>query len=230
MSGMSEDSTKNVRDRILDAAVELLRKSGVKKLAQPQVAREAGVPQGHLTYYFPRKVDLLLAVGERFVGLVQKDMEELRLTGAEGAASRRTSSVPFSVFAKAMVLDRARTRMLLGLVTEADAEEAVSEPIVRGAKLIRTLVSRAIDRHPDDPDVWITLALVWGLGVQQMLFPERSEEQVKAMIDRFHQWLDASRESDEGELRRSGTVLRKGAEEAAEGGDVRRPTPIRKNG
>jgi len=40
----------------------------------------------------------------------------------------------------------------------------------------RTAYASIVNRHPDDPDVWITLALVWGLGVQQMLFPERSEE------------------------------------------------------
>ncbi|MBL8681817.1 MAG: TetR/AcrR family transcriptional regulator [Myxococcales bacterium] len=202
---MSDDNNKNVRARILDAAVELLRKSGVKKLAQPQVAREAGVPQGHLTYYFPRKVDLLLAVAERFVEIVQKEMEELRATGTDGVAPRNTGIA----FAREAVIDRERTRMLLGLVTEADNEEAVIEPVARGAKLMRTMVARAIDRHPEDPDTWLTLALFWGLGVQQLLFPQRSTEQVEALIERFEQWLEATKQGEDGDLRRSGTVLKK---------------------
>lgn len=205
MTAMSDDNNKNVRARILDAAVELLRKSGVKKLAQPQVAREAGVPQGHLTYYFPRKVDLLLAVAERFVEIVQKEMEELRATGTDGVTPRNTGVA----FARDAVLDRERTRMLLGLVTEADNEEAVIEPVARGAKLMRTMVARAIDRHPEDPDTWLTLALFWGLGVQQMLFPERSDAQVEALIERFDQWLEATKQTEDGDLRRSGTVLKK---------------------
>lgn len=205
MTAMSDDNNKNVRARILDAAVELLRKSGVKKLAQPQVAREAGVPQGHLTYYFPRKVDLLLAVAERFVEIVQKEMEELRATGTDGVTPRNTGIA----FAREAVIDRERTRMLLGLVTEADNEEAVIEPVARGAKLMRTMVARAIDRHPEDPDTWLTLALFWGLGVQQLLFPERSTAQVDALIERFDQWLEATKQGEDGDLRRSGTVLKK---------------------
>lgn len=209
MGAMGEDTTKNVRGRILDAAVELLRKSGVKKLAQPQVAREAGVPQGHLTYYFPRKIDLLLAVAERFVASVQGEIEQLRATGTDGAPIRQAIGLDF---ARGMIVDRERTRMLLGLVTEADNEEAVTEPVVRGARLMRTMVARALDRHPEDPDVWLTLAMLWGLGVQQMLFPDRSEAQVQALVDRFQQWLDASNDAGESaELRRSGTVLKKQA-------------------
>jgi|LNFM01.1.fsa_nt_gb AcrR family transcriptional regulator len=207
MTSMSDDNNKNVRSRILDAAVELLRKSGVKKLAQPQVAREAGVPQGHLTYYFPRKIDLLLAVAERFVEGVQKEMEELRATGTEGGVSRAVGVT----IARDSVLDRERTRMLLGLVTEADNEEVVNEPVARGAKLMRTMVARAIGRHPEDPDTWLTLALFWGLGVQQLLFPERSPAQVEALVERFEQWLEANKLAEDGDLRRSGTVIKQQA-------------------
>lgn len=204
MRAMREDNVKNVRGRILDAAVDLLRKSGVKKLAQPQVAREAGIPQGHLTYYFPRKVDLLLAVAERFVAMVQGESEDWRVTGSDGSSARMTG-LPF---VRAMILDRERTRMLLGLVTEADNEEAVIEPVIRSAKLMRTMVARWLERHPEDPDVWLTLALLWGLSVQQMLFSDRSEEQVQALLDRFQQWLDAANDGEAAELRRSGTVLK----------------------
>jgi len=54
-----------VREKILASAVKLLEKQGIKKLAQPQIAKEAGVPQGHITYYFPTRADLLLAVADR---------------------------------------------------------------------------------------------------------------------------------------------------------------------
>ena len=66
-----------VRERILDAAVKLLETSGVSKLAQPQVAKEAGVPPGHLTYYFPKRLDLLSAVASRFVTMLREDELEI---------------------------------------------------------------------------------------------------------------------------------------------------------
>src|SRR5258708_4206495 len=51
-----------VRDRILEAALELLSKSGAHELTQPKVAKAAGVRQSHLTYYFPTRGDLLQEV------------------------------------------------------------------------------------------------------------------------------------------------------------------------
>ncbi len=56
-----------VRDRILAAALALLRETGIQGLSQVQVARRARVRQSHLTYYFPRRHDLLAAVAVRFV-------------------------------------------------------------------------------------------------------------------------------------------------------------------
>jgi AcrR family transcriptional regulator len=205
---MPGDTNKGVRDRILDAAVELLRHSGVKKLAQPQVAREAGVPQGHLTYYFPRKVDLLLAVGGAFVQMLRREAEAQQATGTDGVSPLGGAS-SFVETATAMVLDRSRTRMLVGLVTEADAEPAVAEPVMQGARYSRSQIAGALSLHPDDPDVWLTLAMVWGLGLQQMVMPDRDAAQVRALLERFEQWLESSREGEDGDLRRSGTVLRK---------------------
>ena len=55
----------DVRDRILDAALELLAQGGAQELTQPRVARAAGVRQSHLTYYFPTRAHLFQAVAHR---------------------------------------------------------------------------------------------------------------------------------------------------------------------
>ena len=64
-----------LREDILDAAVRILRESGVKMLAQSRVARAAGIPQGHLTYYFPTKEAILLAVVDRMMAEHRTRME-----------------------------------------------------------------------------------------------------------------------------------------------------------
>ena len=53
---------EGVRERILDAGVRLLREAGIRALSGSQVARHAGLSQSHLTYYFPRRTDLLVAL------------------------------------------------------------------------------------------------------------------------------------------------------------------------
>lgn len=55
----------DIRETIVEAALKLLRKNGFSALTQPRIAAGAGVGQGHLTYYFPARADLLLAVADR---------------------------------------------------------------------------------------------------------------------------------------------------------------------
>lgn len=50
------------RTAILDAAERLFAESGFDATSTSRVASEAGVPKGLVFYYFPRKIDLLLAL------------------------------------------------------------------------------------------------------------------------------------------------------------------------
>lgn len=53
--------TRSVRQRIVDAALELAQTIGVQAMSQARVATAAGVRQSHLTYYFPTRMDLIKA-------------------------------------------------------------------------------------------------------------------------------------------------------------------------
>src|SRR5947199_5578209 len=110
-----------LRARIVGAAVSLLREKGVKGLSQPRVARRAGIPQGHLTYYFPRKSDLLTAVARRFHDEIQGDIAAL---GARALAGGATPAAVGIELLERLVGDDGRTRTLLGLLvaSEDDAE------------------------------------------------------------------------------------------------------------
>ena len=54
-------SARSVRQRIVDAALELAQTVGVQGMSQARVAAAAGVRQSHLTYYFPTRADLIKA-------------------------------------------------------------------------------------------------------------------------------------------------------------------------
>jgi AcrR family transcriptional regulator len=57
-----------VRDRLLEAALEVLAEEGMHALTQARVAEHAGVRQSHLTYYFPTRSDLLKGIVEHAAG------------------------------------------------------------------------------------------------------------------------------------------------------------------
>lgn len=178
-----------VRERILDAAVKLLETSGVTKLARPEVAKEAGVPQGHLAYYFPKRLDLLTAVASRFVTMVREDVPALfGVQELDDAMRARALS-----FVAKLAKNRARTRMLLGLIVASEEDREMREQIEDHAMLFRGAIARVLGCPPDDLDVGVVLAGFLGIAVQHLtLEGSRSDAETDAVIERFEEWMRAS--------------------------------------
>jgi AcrR family transcriptional regulator len=105
----------DVRSRILQAAVALLADHGPGELTQPKVARAAGVRQSHLTYYFPTRAELLLAVAAHSIDALASGMAA---SAQEGSLTRHTLA-PALV---AAVSDKRRARVMLGLAVTADQD------------------------------------------------------------------------------------------------------------
>lgn len=66
------------RERILDAAAELVARLGAANLTLDQVAQTAGVSKGGLLYHFPTKEALVLAMGRRFLRTFETGRREAR--------------------------------------------------------------------------------------------------------------------------------------------------------
>jgi AcrR family transcriptional regulator len=109
----------DVRQKILDAALELVLESGVAALTQTRVARAAGLRQSHLTYYFPKRASLL-------EGVVQHMMDGM-LQGMHAVAQAHAGKGA-EALARAMgemVSDPRRARLILALVVASDEERGI---------------------------------------------------------------------------------------------------------
>lgn len=111
----------DVREAILQAGAALLREQGVAALTQPRVARAAGVKQSHLTYYFPRRTDLLLAIARHAIAAVMANLS--------GEQSGRSPSAALAETLTAAAIDGVPPRVLLGLVVAADTDPAIRAPL-----------------------------------------------------------------------------------------------------
>lgn len=144
-----------VKQRVLAAGAGLLHEQGLAALTQPRIAKAAGVSQSHLTYYFPTRNDLLLAIAEYSVdqALAQPPLEP----GADPARALA-----------AAVRYLPRVRMLLGLVVAADQEAGLREALGRLVVHVREAVARLLTRlgyQADDTQVVLFHAAVVGLAV-----------------------------------------------------------------
>jgi AcrR family transcriptional regulator len=71
------DVARRRRDEIMDAAETIIAGHGIDKLSLAQIEQRAGMSRGQLTYYFPTRESILLAVYERML----RRMIQERLSG-----------------------------------------------------------------------------------------------------------------------------------------------------
>jgi AcrR family transcriptional regulator len=63
------------REQVIEAAVGIIVRQGLHNLSLSKIERAAGMKRGQLTYYFPTKEDILLAVFDRLLLLMYQRME-----------------------------------------------------------------------------------------------------------------------------------------------------------
>ena len=104
------------REAIVAAALDVIQEEGLSGFTQPRVARRAGLRQSHLTYYFPTRADLLLAVADE---AVRRRIEALRAAvSVEDSAAKVAGLVD-------VLVDPRQTRILTALTQSADADPGV---------------------------------------------------------------------------------------------------------
>jgi len=112
----------SVKDSILAAGVMLLKEKGIAALTQPQVAKAAGVKQSHLTYYFPTRTDLLLAIAEQTINTAMSDI-------AARLAEKPERATLAATLAEIMITGLP-PRVVIGLIVAADAEPEIRQPLL----------------------------------------------------------------------------------------------------
>ena len=178
---------EDLRGKIVDAAIELLEQSGARGFGQVKVARAAGLQQGHLTYYFPRKADLVAAVLVRLSGRARDEFEQALAKGSE----QPSEDLLFSLLRR-LLSDRRRSLILLGLMAEAVDDVEIRRALAEQLQFQRRVFALLMQRNENDLDVHLAVAALRGLGIENLLI-ENSSEEVDALLERFRTWFARSR-------------------------------------
>jgi AcrR family transcriptional regulator len=67
---------KRRREQIIDAAVAIIDERGLQHLSLSAIEKKAGMSRGQLTYYFPAKEEILLAVFDRMIETMHRRAHE----------------------------------------------------------------------------------------------------------------------------------------------------------
>jgi AcrR family transcriptional regulator len=63
------------REQIVEAAVAVIAEQGLQSLSLSEIEKRAGMSRGQLTYYFPAKEDILLAVFDRLLVMMHQRVQ-----------------------------------------------------------------------------------------------------------------------------------------------------------
>lgn len=125
---------RKVKQDILEAGVRLLYSQGIASLTQPRIAREAGVRQSHLTYYFPTRNVMILAIADYSIEKLLS--ESPPPDDANGTVDRMVDHL----------LNSPQLRVMQGLLVAADADPelrvSLAEFIARSRERIRLVLQR----------------------------------------------------------------------------------------
>ena len=171
------------RSLLIGAALEVIGEDGLSGFTQPRVARRAGLRQSHLTYYFPTRDDLLLAVADE---AVRRRVEAL---GSALAVPSRSAKVAALV---AVLTDPAQTRVLLALTQAADSSLAVRSSfavLAAGLAPLSVDLLNAFGVEVTESSVGLLQAASTGIAVLALAtggvdFPRRAEDLLTDFLTR----------------------------------------------
>ena len=148
----------DVPTRILSAASRLLVDSGFGALTQPRVSRAAGVSQSHLTYYFPRRADLILAVARHALA---ETIREVRASAEERPQQRFAHTV--EALAR-RVSDQRVVRLMVGLVVASESDRGIKGSLAAFIATVRDMLRELLQEIGIDADAH-TVAGIHSLAV-----------------------------------------------------------------
>ncbi len=160
------------RRRILDAALDIVEAEGIANLTQPKVAKAAGLRQSHITYYFPRKADLVVAL-----------LEASHLRAAERRPRSGRSGDVFSTLS-GLMFDRRRMLFFLGILMAVSDDPELREIFRAHADGLAAQVAEAFGIAPDDPALVAFIDEVRGAGLRRLIAGDAASPDIAAIAAR----------------------------------------------
>lgn len=167
------------RDRVIDAAMEIIATQGIHRLSLANIEERVQMARGHLTYYFPTKEAILLAVFDRM--LERMIAEAMAGEGPKPGTGQAWACLQ-EMFSRTLEPPGPSGRAFRSLIHTFLAQISFREDFRRKIATVHSEWRRglaadyetSVPRPPVPPPVAasILMALMQGLGGQMAVDPE----------------------------------------------------------
>ena len=164
------------RDRILDAAVNVINRDGVRAVTFESVAAEAQLTRGGLLYHFPSREALLRGIDEHLVHAWETSMEALLGKTAEQA----TALERYQTFVR--VSAQSATRAELMFMLESADPEARERPWGPAVQRWAPSAPEAGNADPKTLDNFVARLAADGLWIYEAMYEGQLDEDVRAQV------------------------------------------------
>ncbi len=165
------------KQKIVECALHILECRGIQALTQTAVAKDAGIPQGQLTYHYKKRSDLVNAVTSAVLdamadAVFQKEFSDV-VEGKELG--------PFLRMLLGFLKSKSRSRALFGLMLEADESPEIKERLMAQGTQVRGLIATVCRLDEEDPHISLVHSLLLGYGLQYFLVDDKT---IRARLDK----------------------------------------------
>ncbi|WP_027999082.1 TetR family transcriptional regulator [Sinorhizobium arboris] len=162
------DSPQKIsRQAILNKALDIVEAQGIKALTQPRLAKACGIRQSHLTYYFPRKADLFVALLDASHGRAEK--------------CRDASAAPLERMLAGLFFEPERLRFFLSILLEVGDDPALQPVLREHAEDLCKQIAGRLGRPHDDPDVRSFVDELRGVGLRVLMTAQSLENATEVL-------------------------------------------------
>ena len=139
---------KNTRQLILDQALAIAMEDGLQSVTQTGVAQAVGIRQSLLTYYFPRKSDLLVALLESS----HQDAVKPR-TRSGGLSDNSENPAAGLALVEKLFLDTKKMSFFLGFVGQAMDDIELKKILSQHMAVFEKELAKQLGRQAGDEAV-----------------------------------------------------------------------------
>lgn len=151
-------SHPNRRQLILDTALDIIETEGMKALTQPRIAKIAGLRQSNLTYYFPRKADLYIAL--------------LEASHERAEQRHKNTKVSLAAMLTALFFTPERMRFFLAIALEVSDDPELTHVMAAHAAGLSGTVADRLGLLDNDDRVIAFIDELRGIGIRGLLEPQ----------------------------------------------------------
>ena len=167
------------RDRIIDACLDVIARSGVAGTSHRKVAAEADVPLGAMTYYFDGMDDLLREAFTRFATTVSDGFHRRMSAAADAEAAQEAVAAIILEDVFSTDRDLVLSHELYTLAAREPAYRAITAAWMKRSR-------DALELHFDPETARLLDALIEGLTIHRALDPDpRDPHEVEIAIARI---------------------------------------------